>query len=130
MAAHEVEKFGKRLVEWVRDPAIQSNDRRLQAEGVIAKRWRDAATSSTPEEFAKIIIPDIVDSTISQLLIAIDQKVLPLSFAVSPEMRLDLTNVADGLSGEYMGEWRKIYTKERVADDFSHLRSQKPQENS
>ncbi|HZZ72355.1 MAG TPA: hypothetical protein VFE24_08880 [Pirellulales bacterium] len=122
----ELEEFAKILVEKVRDIAIQSNDRTLSANHVIAKRWKEAAVNSSPEAFAKVLIPDIVDSTISHLLSAIDQELLRLSFTASNGKSLDLTTVATEfgeLSGWYKGGrgWLEKYSKERLIDDFSDL---------
>ncbi|HEY1380577.1 MAG TPA: hypothetical protein VGF55_27495 [Gemmataceae bacterium] len=121
----EIEEFAKTLVERVRDAAIQSNDRILQEEHVIAKRWRQAAAGGSPQAFAKVLIPDVVDSTIAHLLGAIDQEVLRLSFTASNGKSIDLTTVATQsgeLSGWYGGEWCEKYTKERFVDDLVDLK--------
>jgi hypothetical protein len=121
----EIEEFAKILVQQVRDAAIQSCDRNLQpgVENPIAKRWREV-TGTTPESFAEMIIPDIVDSAIAHLLGAIDQELLRLSFTASNGKSADL--VAEGLgelSGWYKGGggWCEKYSKERFVDDFSDL---------
>jgi hypothetical protein len=123
--AAEIDEFAKTLVEWVRDGAIQTNDRRFQGNDFITKRWKEAAaTSNSPEAFAKVIIPDIVDSTIAHLLGAIDQEVLPLLFTASSGKTIDLATAPTepgGLSGWYGAEWRLKYTKERVIDDLAFL---------
>ena len=121
----EIEEFAKILIEWVRDTAIRSNDRRLNAEHVIAKRWREAAASGSPELFAKVLIPDVVDDTLFYLLHAIDDGLLKLSFTASNGKTVDLST--DGLSelaGWYMGSdaWRARYAKERFVDDFSDMK--------
>jgi hypothetical protein len=122
----EIEEFAKVLVEKVRDAAIQSNERTLDAQHVIAKRWRDAAASGSPEIFARALIPDVVDSTISHLLGAIDQELLRLSFTAPNGKSVDLTKVSTEsgeLSGWYRGAggWCEKYSKERVIDDFADL---------
>jgi hypothetical protein len=118
----EIEEFAKTLVDWVRDAAIRSCDKTFESNGVTGKRWKEAAVSnSSPEAFAKVIIPDIVDSTIAHLLGAIDQEVLRLSFTAASGKTLDLATETDGLSGLYGGEWCKKYTKERFIDAFAHL---------
>lgn len=104
---------------------FKSNDRTLQVgHHVIAKRWKKAASDGSPEEFARVLIPDVVDSTISHLLGAIDQEVLRLSFTSSSGKPVDLTKVAyesGEMSGWYRGRggWREKYSKERFIDDFS-----------
>jgi hypothetical protein len=107
----EIEEFAKVLVEKVRDAAIQSNERTLDAQHVIAKR---------------ALIPDVVDSTISHLLGAIDQELLRLSFTAPNGKSVDLTKVSTEsgeLSGWYRGAggWCEKYSKERVIDDFADL---------
>ncbi len=122
MLKPEIEEFAKALVEWVRDAAIQSNDRILEEKHAIGKRWKEAAASGPPEEFAKVLIPDVVDSTIAHLLGAIDQDVLRLSFTAANGKSVDLTTETDGLSGLYGGEWCEKYSKERFIDDFADLK--------
>jgi hypothetical protein len=95
----------------------------FRSKGVTGKRWKDvAASSSSPEAFATEIIPDIVDSTIAQLLGAIDHEVLPLSFTAANEKSVDLVTATDGLSGLYGAEWCKKYTKERFIDNLADLK--------
>jgi hypothetical protein len=119
----EIEEFAKILVEWVRDAAIRSNDSVFGGTHAIAKRWKEAAaTSGSPEAFAKVIIPDIVDSTIAHLLGAIDQEVLRLSFTAANGKSVDLATATDGLSGLYGAEWCEKYTKERFVDDLADLK--------
>ena len=122
-----IDEFGKLLVEKVRDVVIQSCDRGLgpDAHSVVAKRWRKVMRHATPESFAKEIIPDIVDDTISVLLDAIDQELLQLSFTASTGETVDLVSVArsDGeLSGSYgpgtSSGWVAQHSKERFAHDL------------
>jgi hypothetical protein len=119
----EIEEFAKILVEWVRDAAIRNCDMTFRSNGVTGKRWKElVASSNSSEAFAKEIIPDIVDSTIAQLLGAIDQEVLPLSFTAANGKSVDLATATDGLSGLYGAEWCKKYTKERFIDYLADLK--------
>jgi hypothetical protein len=79
----EIEEFATILVEKVRDAVIQSCDRRFHqnAESAVAKRWKEAARKATPEEFAKVLIADIVDDAISSVLYAVDDGLLKISFS-------------------------------------------------
>ncbi len=126
MDSTELEEFAKLLVKEVRDKAIQSCDRNLlpNSKNAISKRWREAAGNGV-EAVVRVVIADVVDSTIAHLLAAIDQEMLPLSFARSNGASINLVAVATEsgeLSGWYMGEWREKYSKERFPDDFSHLK--------
>ena len=126
MASLEIEEFARIIIEQVRDASIRSNDRTLTEQHVVAKRWKKAATSGSPDVLAKTLIPDVVDDTIFYLLHAIDDGLLKLSFTASNGKTIDLS--AEGLSemaGEYMGSddgWRAKYAKERFVDDFSDLK--------
>jgi hypothetical protein len=121
----EIEEFARILIENVRDAAIRSCDMRFRtsALSVTAKRWKDAASGSTPEDFAKEIIPDIVDETLFQFLHSIDEGLLKISFSASNGKIVDLNT--DGLSelaGWYAGtDWRAAYAKERFVDDNADL---------
>ena len=102
----EIEEFAKRLIEYVRDASIRSNDVGLQsnAVGPVAERWMRAARDETPTEFARVVIPDIVDDTIFYLLHAIDEGDLSLAFTASNGKVVDLTTAGNSeLAGWYMG---------------------------
>jgi hypothetical protein len=122
-----IEEFAKLLIREVRDEAIRSCDRKLRqdAKGHVAKRWKDLPRGADPETVASVIIPDIVDAAISQLLRAIDDGVVKLSFTPSDAERVDLNEAGLGeLTGWYMGipGWRSAYSEERYIDDSSDLR--------
>jgi hypothetical protein len=123
----EIEEFAKRLVEFVRDASIRSNDVGLRptAVGPVAVRWKRAAAENAPTEFARVIIPDVVDDTVFYLLHAIDEGALPLTFTAPNGTAVDLTKGGRSeLAGWYMGSggWRAMYSKERFIDDFADLR--------
>ena len=127
MSSPQIEEFSRKLIEYVRDAAIRNCDTRLHpdARDPVAKRWRDAKSKGSPETLARVMIPDVVDSTLAQLCRAIDQELLQLSFTASDGKRTNLP--ADGggeLCGWYMGSdgWRAKYSKERFVDDFSDLK--------
>jgi hypothetical protein len=122
----EIEEFAKMLVEWVRDASIQSSDMVLRPTGnaPVAKRWAKAASEEAPVEFARVVIPDIVDDTIFYLLHAIDEGLLRLAFTASNGKVVDLTTQGLGeLAGWFAGSggWRAMYSKERYVDDCSDL---------
>ena len=77
------------------------------------------------EGIARVLIPDIVDETVSQFLRAVDQGLLQLSFNAANGKTVDLCK--DGFSelvGWYMGSdgWRSKYSGQRFVDDFSDLK--------
>ena len=118
----EIEEFAKILVEWVRDAAIRSCDLTFRSNGVTGKRWKETAVSSgSPEAFAKVIIPDIVDDTIAHFLAQSTRRCYAFSFTAANGKSVDLATETDGLSGLYGGEWCKKYTKERFIDNFADL---------
>ena len=122
----EIDEFAKLLVEQVRDRAIRTYDRTIGngPKTAMANRWHAAAKSGRPEDLARAVIPDIVDTTISQLLGAIDQELLHLSYIASTGRSVDLSVEGRGeLSGSYKGPhgWIAQFSKERYVDDFSHL---------
>lgn len=123
MAHPELEEFARLIVRHVRDSAIRENDFRLSAHAKEpkAKRWREAASKITPEEFARMLIPDVVDTVIFELLRAMDEGVLPLSFTGSSGTTVDLTKDQDGLVGRYVGSdgWCGQYAQERYAEDYT-----------
>lgn len=123
MPSPEIEEFAKLLVTQVRDASIQSNDDVLDAQHVIAKRWRNSLRRGDVKSIAKILIPDIVDETVFQLLNAIDQGILNVTFKASNGKVVNLSEEGLGeLGGWYMGSWRELYSKERYVDDFSDLK--------
>jgi hypothetical protein len=122
----EIEEFAKVLVELVRDASIQSNDRALlpTARYALARRWAKAATEETPANFARVVIPDVVDNTVFYLLQAIDQGSLRLKYTASNGTVVDLSAEGLGeLSGWFAGSdgWRELYSNERFVDDLSDL---------
>jgi hypothetical protein len=127
MPSPEIEEFGRILVEKVRDASIKSCDRRFQANATspAAKRWKEAARKATPEEFAKLLIPDVVDHTMFCFLHAIDDSLLRLSYSASQGKVVDLNTEGQGELGGWWGGgsegWLTIYAKERFVDDVADL---------
>jgi hypothetical protein len=125
MANPGIEEFARVVIERVRDTAIRSCDANLNKSSTnpIARRWREVAEGDA-EEFASVLIPDVVDSTIAHFLGAIDQEILRLVFSASNGESVDLASDGLGeLSGWYKGSdgWCARYSRERCADDVSDL---------
>jgi len=127
MPSPEIEEFAKILAEKVRDVAIQSCDREFHpnAGSPVAKRWKEAAQNATPDEFARLLIPDVVDSTMFHLLHAIDEGFLKLLYSASNGKGVDLNTEGLGeLAGWWgggSGGWLAKYAKERFVDNVGDL---------
>jgi hypothetical protein len=125
MPAPEIEEFAKILVQKVRDAAIQNCDRQLRpdAKSPVAKQWREVLAGGKLG-IGEVMVADCVDKTLSCLLTAIDQGVLPILFTASNGKTVDLSEEGLGeLCGWYNGSrgWRTMYAEERFVDDCSNL---------
>ena len=113
----QIERFASDLIEYVRDPAIDTLWTRISpsADGPSARRWREAGASRESEAMLRTVIPDVVDSTLFRLLDAIDNGRLRL-IAVQDGEPIDLTEAGMAeMAGEYIGgEWRRRYSKQPV----------------
>ncbi len=126
MPSAEIDEFVRILVTEVRDEAIACCDIELQpqANGPVAKRWRNKLGSGSCNELAAEMIPDCVDLALGALLDAIDNGLLRLSFVATTGKVVDLTEEGMGeLTGWYMGgEWISKYSQQRFVDDFGDLK--------
>jgi hypothetical protein len=123
MLNEEISEFARLLVRHVRDESIRSCYAMLQphAASPVAKRWKESGISS---ENLLRILPDAIDETIFNLLQAIDQGLLQVSYTSSNGSKVDLVDAGQGeLSGWYMGSggWRALFSEEPFTDDFSDL---------
>jgi hypothetical protein len=123
----EIDEFAKKLMGLVRDASIQSNDMALSptVKCPVAKRWARAAKERPTPDYARVLIPDVVDDAIYYLLHAIDDGSIRLAYTASNGTVVDLTEQGLGeLAGWYIGSecWRAIYSKERFVDDFADVR--------
>lgn len=126
MLGPKIEEFAQVLVREVRDRAIASCDNLLDpaANGVVAKRWREASGDDACVDFAKAIIPDCIDNALFYLLNAIDERLLRLLYTANDGSVVDLCTDGEGeMAGWYMasGEWRARYSVQRFVDDFEDL---------
>jgi len=115
-----IKNFAQLLIGKVRDAAIQSCDHNLDpnSDHIVARRWKEANGDQ------KAVIPDCVDETIFQLLNAIYDGSIHLTFRLKSGEMVDLSQEGMGeLAGWYMGSggWRTRYSKERYIDDFEDL---------
>jgi hypothetical protein len=113
---HEEERFGEALMQ-IRDDAIHASD--LSADGRFANAEDDpwAAVAASPEEVQQIvaaIIPEIVDQTLFELLLAADNAHLPLAWGTADSEWTPLDRLSDGsLQGSFMAFWREAFSKQR-----------------
>lgn len=127
MSNTEILEFAKLLIQHVRDMSIKSCDQALnpRSNDPVVKRWREAAESQNSlNSIASVLIPDVVDNVIFNLLDAIDNGHLKLTFTASDGKQVDLQEDGLGeLGGWHMGSggWRAMYSKQRLNDDFSDL---------
>ena len=124
MPSTEIEEFAELLVRKVRDVAIASCDSAMRPDAAfpVAKRWKAAIEGGDLVALAREVIPDAVDRAVCELLGAIDEGGVKLSFTASNGKSTDLTEEGLGeLVGWYMGTWRQQYSKARFVDDFADL---------
>ena len=124
MCSHSIEEFGKKLIENVRDNAVESCDVTLSdnCNDKTSERWKNTAKIASVDELIKVVIPDVVDETIFHLLNSIDTGELCIFFKRDNGELIDLRKEGLGeLAGWYLGseEWREKYSKCRFFDDFA-----------
>lgn len=121
MSKRDVERFAEQLIRLVRDEAISGckSITKPDAKSPVARRWK--ARGAVPSEE---VIADIVDSTLFELLNAIDCGDLDLRFVLANGRVISLEEEGEGeMGGSYMmtGGWRQRFSKELVTDDFADL---------
>lgn len=128
MSEDAIEQFGERLVQHCRDEAIWGCNLVLNSESESRqdKRWRTAAAAAGGLVPANMVIPDSVDPAVGNLLLAVDQELIRLSFTTEYGETVYLPEDGQGeMCGWYGGKggWRAWYSKERIVDaeDFAHF---------
>ncbi len=127
MPTPEIDEFAKLLITQVRDRSIADCDMELRPEvdSPVAKRWRTKLNTGSSKDLAIEMIPDCVDETLANLMQAVDEGILRISFLASNGNVVDLTNDGMGeLAGWYMGGdgWTSKYSQQRFVDDFADLK--------
>ena len=91
-----LESFGRVLIREVRDVAVEHCDALFGWRGAPSEHWRAVAQEMSAEDAVRELIPDIVDHTLSDLLSAIDDGRLRISWAPPGSQPEDLTEVGLG----------------------------------
>lgn len=122
MSPDELERSFARAIVKVRDDAIGEAGILLSPEshgGASEQRWREALGSADYEAVKREIIPDVVDTALFHLLLAIDNEDLEL-FVRDPDTG-QFHSVAEvggvgEMPGNFIGEdgWREAHSTEVV----------------
>lgn len=122
MSPDELELSFARAIVKVRDTAIGQAAIRLSPQsrgGGSVQRWRSAIGSADYEDVKREIIPDVVDSTLFHLLMAIDTNELEL-FVRDPDTGqfhsvAEIGGVGE-MPGNFIGDdgWREAHSTEVV----------------
>ena len=126
-----LEKFGRLLVEWVRDSAIHDCDCALDRRTETRKsaRWARLIGESSAEDAIREIIPDCVDTVIGAFLRAVDQGMIKISFVgedreIEEIQEDDLGTLVgwyggdDGWAARFSGQRFYNYLADMKADEF------------
>lgn len=124
MESPHLREFAKRLIQTVRDVAIQNCDACLNPEShsPVAKRWRAHDQDGTTAAVIHRVIPDCVDEVVFCLLNQMDEGRIKLTYTAHDGSVVDLCKEGRGeMAGWYMGSdgWRHQYARERFADDVT-----------
>ena len=122
MPKQNIEVFAERLVQLVRDRAIQNCSVGLGPgpRSPVGKRWASVLGQSNFDALKDVIIPDCIDEAIFCLLYAIDNEELALLFTAPDGQVVDLNKDGHGeMGGWYMGGdegWRERFSREKIVD--------------
>lgn len=117
-----LELFGELLVSYVHEVSIQQCRIIISPtyRGIRAKRLTAAAAAAGGVIPAAMMIPEVIDTTVFEILRHTDdQEILHLWFTSSSMVNVDLLVDGGGeLGGWYVGvpSWRSYYSKERILD--------------
>ena len=129
MSLETIENFGKHLVHHARDSVMWQcwQIPKLDRRGAGMERRRAAAAAAGGQVPVEIIIPECVDTTLCQVLYAMDDPdLLHLLYTTNADEVLDWSVIGGGEPiGWYAGTdgWRNWYSKERFIDDFADVPS-------
>ena len=128
MMNENLEKFGRLLVEWVRDSAIHDCDCALdrRTETARSARWARLIRESSAEDAIREIIPDCVDIAIGAFLRAVDQEMIKISFAGEDREIAEIPEDELGtLVGWYMGAdgWAARFSGQRFYNYMAEMKS-------
>ena len=123
----EVQRFAEALMTLVRDRAIEACDRLASGRmvGPDGERWSSLLAAAEAREAVVTLIPDVVDQTLFNLLNAIDNDELALSWRQSNGSFVSLNELClEESAGWLMGSpgWRHQYSSQRFFDPLADLR--------
>ena len=123
----QLHDFGELLMRSVRDPAIEACDKLAVGHmlGPDGERWRQLLSDPEVRHALAELIPDIVDQTLFQLLLACDNSLVPLAFRAEDGSCQTLADVGRGeMAGWLMGSpgWRHRFSAQRFFDPLAGLR--------
>ena len=117
-------RFAAALISRVRDDSIIICD--TLAEGTMrgpqGARWRQRLQTPESRDLLRELIPDIVDTVLGELLLAVDQGQLPLAWQREDGSFAPLEQFGGGeMMGWYAsGEWIARFSSQRFTDDLPH----------
>jgi len=108
-----LEAFGRLLMTYVRDKAIEESDKLIDGrmKGETAQKAAKLLSDCTEHErtIIKAIVPEIVDTALHHLLWTIERtESVSLSLDGGPELR----ELSDGLTGDFH-IWKERYSRQR-----------------
>jgi hypothetical protein len=123
----ELERFGRALVELVRDKVIVECDRLAEGSETAGsgEPWHSVLTSDEARRSIHALVPEIVDQVLFELLDAADNGVLSLAWVGADGECRPLEDLGVGeMAGWLVGSpgWRHRYSKQRFFDHYQDLR--------
>lgn len=132
--AAELARFASALMR-IRDRSISECDRLAagQIVGPSGQRWRSVLSDRTAGEAVHELIPDIVDHVLYDVLDAIDNDELPLSWraadgSVEPLSEVGQREMAGWLRGP--DSWRERFSSQRFSDPVADALNEQDHEPS
>lgn len=123
----EIARFAQRLIELVRDRAIDDCDQLASGRirGAQGAAWREALSSAHARQAVELLLPDIVDTTLFELLNAVDNGELSLGWRIEDGSWVPLDELGRGEMGGLLmkgaGGWLEAFSRQRHFDHLSGI---------